>query len=83
MAAVHRGPGHDRDRDGLWAINGQLQDPTPRRMTVALDRELASLRPYGADDQMTAFTPDRIAIEKLDGRVVSEIATHCSRVPFR
>ncbi len=52
-------------------------------MTVALDREWASLRPYGADDQMTAFTPDRIAIEKLDGRVVSEIATHCSRVPFR
>lgn len=57
---------------GLWAIKGQPQDPMPRRMTVALDREWASLRPFGADDQQTTFTPERIAIEKLDGRVVSE-----------
>jgi hypothetical protein len=56
----------------LWAIKGQPQDPLPRRMTVALDHESASLRPFGADDQKTAFTPDRVAIEKLDGRVVSE-----------
>jgi len=57
---------------GLWAIKGQLQDPLPRRMTVALDHVWASLTPFGADDQRTAFTPERIAIEKLDGRVVSE-----------
>ena len=57
---------------GLWAIKGQPQDPLPRRMTVALDHEWASLRPFGADDQKTAFTPERVAIEKLDGRVVSE-----------
>jgi hypothetical protein len=57
---------------GLWAIKGQPQDPTPRRMTVSLDREWASLLPFGADDQRTAFTPERVAIEKLDGRVVSE-----------
>jgi len=57
---------------GLWAIKGQPQDPMPRRMTVELDREWASLRPFGADDQKTAFTPERIAIEKLDGTVVSE-----------
>ena len=57
---------------GLWAIKGQPQDPRPRRMTVALDHEWASLTPFGADDQRTAFTPGRIAIEKLDGRVVSE-----------
>ena len=57
---------------GLWAIKGQPQDPMPRCMTVALDREWASLTPFGADDQKTSFTPDRIAIEKLDGRVVSE-----------
>ena len=46
---------------GLWAIKGQSQDPLPRRMTVALDHEWASLRPFGADDQKTAFTPERIA----------------------
>jgi hypothetical protein len=57
---------------GLWAIKGQPQDPSPRRMTAALDREWASLRPFGADDQRTAFTPERVAIEKLDGTVVSE-----------
>ena len=57
---------------GLWAIKGQPQDPLPRRMTVALDHEWASLRPFGADDQKTAFTPGRVAIEKLDGQVVSE-----------
>jgi hypothetical protein len=56
----------------LWAIKGQPQDPLPRRMTVALDHEWASLTPFGADDQKTAFSPERIAIEKLDGRVVSE-----------
>jgi hypothetical protein len=57
---------------GLWAIKGQPQDPQPRRMTVALKHEWASLRPFGADDQQTAFNADRVAIEKLDGRVVFE-----------
>lgn len=56
----------------LWGIKGQPQDPLPRHMTVALDREWASLRPFGADDQKTDFTADRVAIEKLDGQVVSE-----------
>jgi hypothetical protein len=41
-------------------------------MTIALDHEWASLWPFGADDQETAFTPERVAIEKLDGQVVSE-----------
>lgn len=56
----------------LWAIKGQPQDPLPRRMTVALDHEWASVRPFGADDQKTSFTPERVAIEKLDGQVVLE-----------
>ena len=56
----------------LWEIKGQPQDPTPRLMTVALHREWSSVQPFGAPDQKTDFTPDRIAIEKLDGRVVAE-----------
>jgi hypothetical protein len=56
----------------LWEIKGQPQDPTPRQMAVALHREWASVRPFGAPDQKTDFTPQRIAIEKLDGRVVAE-----------
>jgi hypothetical protein len=56
----------------LWQIKGQSQDPAPRRMTVALHREWASVHPFGAADQKTDFTPERIAIEKLDGHVVAE-----------
>ena len=56
----------------LWEIKGQPQDPTPRRMTVALQREWSSVQPFGAPDQKTDFTPERIAIEKFDGRVVAQ-----------
>jgi hypothetical protein len=59
---------------GLWAIKGQPQDPLPRRMSAALHHEWASVQPVGGDDQKTDFTPERVAIEKLDGRVVSERA---------
>ena len=58
----------------LWQIKGQPQDPAPRRMTVALHREWASVQPFGAPDQRSDFTPERIAIEKVDGRVVAERA---------
>ena len=56
----------------LFELKGMPQDPTPRRMTAALQREWASVRPFGADDQRTDFTPDRVAIEKLDGTVIAE-----------
>jgi hypothetical protein len=58
----------------LFERKGMPQDPTPRRMTVALQREWASIQPFGADDQRTDFTPDRVAIEKLDGTLVAERA---------
>jgi hypothetical protein len=41
-------------------------------MTAALQHEWSSIRPFGDDDQRTDFTPDRVAIEKLDGSVVAE-----------
>ena len=56
----------------LWGIKGLMPDPAPRQMTVALHHEWASVQPFGAADQRTDFTPDRIAIEKLDGEVVAE-----------
>lgn len=56
----------------LFGMKGTPQDPTPRHMTVATKREWASVVPYGADDQRTDFTANRIAIEKLDGTVVKE-----------
>jgi hypothetical protein len=57
---------------GLFALKGLLQDANPRRMTVWLHEERSSVMPYGAPDQRTMFTPDRIAIEKLDGTPVAE-----------
>jgi hypothetical protein len=56
----------------LFGMKGTPQDPTPRRMKVATQREWASVAPYGADDQHTDFTANRIAIEKSDGTVVKE-----------
>ncbi|GAA1390013.1 hypothetical protein [Catellatospora chokoriensis] len=57
---------------GFFALKGLLQDADPRRMTVWLHEERSSVLPYGAPDQLTMFTPDRISIEKLDGTVVAE-----------
>jgi hypothetical protein len=56
----------------LWSMKGVPQDPSPREMAVATKREWASVTPYGAPDRRTDFTPRRIAVETLAGRVVSE-----------
>src|SRR5262245_38059001 len=57
---------------GLFRIKGVSQDSTPREMTVWLHEERSSVFPFGAPDQRTMFTPERIAIEKLDGSIVAE-----------
>jgi len=56
----------------LFGMKGTPQDATPRRMTVSTRGEWASVVPFGADDQRTNFTANRIAIEKVDGTVVQE-----------
>src|SRR5262249_1142468 len=43
-----------------------------RRTTVWLHQQRSSVTPYGAPDQRTMLTPERIAIEKLDGTLVAE-----------
>jgi hypothetical protein len=57
---------------GFFALKGLLQDSDARRMTVWLHEQRSSVQPYGAPDQRTMFTADRISIEKLDGTVVAE-----------
>ena len=57
---------------GFFSLKGFIQDPDPRRMTVWLHEERATLTPYGAPDQRSVFTPERVAVEKLDGTVVAE-----------
>jgi hypothetical protein len=57
---------------GFFPLKGVIQDSEPRQMTVWLHEERSSVSPYGAPDQRTSFTPNRIAIEKEDGTVVAE-----------
>jgi hypothetical protein len=57
---------------GFFALKGQPQDANPRQMTVWLAEERASVFPFGAPDQRSVFTPERVAVEKVDGTVVAE-----------
>ncbi|VVM37019.1 hypothetical protein PS858_01202 [Pseudomonas fluorescens] len=65
----------------LWAMKGLTQDSAPRKMTVWLHEQRASVTPFGAADQFTAYTPDRIAIENTAGKVIAERST--PRASFR
>ena len=56
----------------LWGMKGLTQDSNPRQMTVWLHEQRASVMPFGAPNQRTAYTPGRIAIETTDGQVVAE-----------
>ena len=65
---------------GLWALKGLAQDSKPRRMSVQLHQQCASLRPFGDPDWHTEFVPDRIAIVRSDGTIVAE--RHDPRAAF-
>lgn len=56
----------------LWALKGLIEDGVPRRMTVALHQQCASLRPFGDPGWRAEFTPDRVAILRSDGAIVAE-----------
>jgi hypothetical protein len=57
---------------GLFPLKGLKPDVSTRRMSVWLKEERASVLPFGAPDQRTAFTPERVAIEQVDGALVAE-----------
>jgi hypothetical protein len=57
---------------GLFPLKGLVPDLSTRRMSVWLKEERASVAPFGAAGQRTSFTPERLAIEKLNGEVVAE-----------
>jgi hypothetical protein len=56
----------------LWALKGIDQDQDPRTVRIDLHRQQASVEPFGRAGQRANFTPDRIAIEAADGRIVAE-----------
>jgi hypothetical protein len=55
----------------LFVMKSMPQDSTPRCITVATRSEWASLTPFGGNDQRTDFTPNRVAIEKMEERELS------------
>src|SRR5215213_9430988 len=57
---------------GFFPFKGIPADSSPRRFTVELQEESASFFPFGSADQRAVFTPARIAVEKLDGTLVTE-----------
>jgi hypothetical protein len=57
---------------GFFPLKGIAPDLSPRRMSVWLHEQRSSVLPYGAPDQRSMFTPDRVAVEKLDGKTVAE-----------
>lgn len=56
----------------LWGMKGLKQDDVPRQMLVWLHEQRASVMPFGAPNQRTAYSPGRIAIETVDGQLVAE-----------
>ena len=56
----------------LFDLKEFPQDSTPRQMTAYLHKQQASMQPFGAANQKTHFTPERIAIETVEGKILSE-----------
>lgn len=55
----------------LFNLINQPQDATPRHLEVSLHEQVLTMTPYGGPDKKTNFNPNRIAIETLDGEVLS------------
>jgi hypothetical protein len=56
----------------LWGLKGQpgiLKDYT---ITLTPNRQSATLAPFAEPDLRTTYTPERVAIETVDGRLVEE-----------
>jgi hypothetical protein len=56
----------------LFELKGLPQDASPRQMIVWLHEQRASVHPFGGPDQRSSFSPGRVAIETLDGKVITE-----------
>src|SRR5690349_12663444 len=56
---------------GFFTLKGIIQDAEPRRMSARLHDQRVTLQPYGVPDQLSVFTPERIAIENEDGTVIA------------
>jgi hypothetical protein len=63
---------HDHVSGGLWALKGQEGALDNTRLTVDLHRQHVSYVPFKLPNQRTDFTPERVAVETNEGKVVEE-----------
>src|SRR5262249_41077705 len=57
----------------LWGLKGQFGKLERTTVTVGLGEEWASHQPFGPDNRRTRFSPDRVAIEDAQGKVLEEL----------
>lgn len=65
---------HLEQGGALWALKGHGGKVDSTNVTVGLDAEWASHAPFGPKNKVTRFTPDRVAIEDEDGRMIEELS---------
>ena len=58
----------------LWGLKGQAGKLERTNVTVGLGEEWATHQPLGPDNRRTRFSPDRVAIEDAQGKVLEELA---------
>src|SRR5262245_43520479 len=58
----------------LWGLKGQAGKLERTNVTVGLGEEWASHQPFGPYNRRTRFTPDCVAIEDAQGKVLEELA---------
>lgn len=58
----------------LWGLKGQAGKLERTNVTVGLGEEWASHQPFEPDNRRTRFSPDRVAIEDAQGKVLEELA---------
>jgi hypothetical protein len=57
----------------LWGLKGQAGKLERTNVTVGLGEEWASHQPFEPDNRRTRFSPDRVAIEDTQGKVLEEL----------
>jgi hypothetical protein len=56
----------------LFELKGLPMDDSQRQMTVWLHEQKSSVYPFGSPDYKALYSPERVAIETLNGAVIAE-----------
>ena len=56
----------------LWGMKNLTQDQDPRKMSVSLHEEIASVAPFGDPDWTMTWTPEHVEVTNSKGTIISE-----------